>query len=266
MGTKHAEAQTTVLARILFVAAIWRFGHRGAASPERGLPGAPWNDAWRLAMQHKPGDYRMMAAMCVEIANGMSLDTDRLRLTDRAQEWLDLAQRTEAAQLPEIADGGSVVGLESQAQTDAIELGKSSEDEQLPESAQISLASQAQADVKELVQKAEDGQSAEIFEDRPVGLMQSLELQTQTDAKSRPRTDFGAEDREMADDAGLATVLTGGTPRLQFSQSTSAGERAGHRSAARQAPGVGRAWSMLCSVLPLAVFALLLAALFAWGP
>jgi hypothetical protein len=57
-------------------------------------------------MQHKPSDYRMMAAMCVEIANGMSLDTDRLRLTDRAQEWLELAQKTEDEQLPKIADGG----------------------------------------------------------------------------------------------------------------------------------------------------------------
>jgi hypothetical protein len=214
-------------------------------------------------MQHKPGDYRMMAAMCAEIANGMSLDTDRLRLTGRAQEWLDLAQRTEAAQLPEIADGESVVGLESQAQTDAIELGK---EEQLPGSAQISLESQTQTDVTELVRKTEDGQSAEIFEDRPAGSVQSLELQTQTDAKSRPPTDFGAEDREMADDAGLATVVTAGTPRSQFGQSPSAGERAGHRPAARRSPGAGRTWSMLCSALLLAVLTLLLAALFAWGP
>src|SRR5262245_5372543 len=71
------------------------------------------------AMQHNSSDYRMMAAMCAEIANGMPLDTDRLRLTDRAQEWLELARETEAAQLPKIADAGSVQSSVAQTQTGA---------------------------------------------------------------------------------------------------------------------------------------------------
>src|SRR5215216_6742910 len=66
----------------------------------------------------------MMAAMCLEIANRMSLDSDRLRLTDRAQQWLELAQKNEAEQLPETDDGrhaGSVQeSLESRTQTDAM--------------------------------------------------------------------------------------------------------------------------------------------------
>jgi len=36
-----------------------------------------------------------MAAMCLEIANHMSLDSDRTRVTDMAQKWLDLAQTSE---------------------------------------------------------------------------------------------------------------------------------------------------------------------------
>jgi hypothetical protein len=216
-------------------------------------------------MQHEPSDYRMMAAMCVEIANGMSLDTDRLRLTDRAQEWLELAQKTEAAQLPKISDGGSVLSLESQSQTDAIELGETSEDEQLPRSPQASLESRTQADVIELVQKTEDQQLPEIF-DRRAGSVRGLELQTGTDAKPRTRTDFGADDLETADDAGLGPVVTGGTPRSQFGQSPSAGERGRHRPAGGRSLGADWAWSMLRNVLLLAVLALFLTALFAWGP
>ena len=75
-------------------------------------------------MQHKASNHRMMAAMCLEIPNRMSLDSDRLRLTDRAQKWLELAQKNEAEQLPETADrrhAGSVQeSLESQTQTDAM--------------------------------------------------------------------------------------------------------------------------------------------------
>jgi len=51
-------------------------------------------------VQHKASDYRMMAAMCLEIANRMSLDSDRLRLTDRAQQWLELAQKTKLSNCP----------------------------------------------------------------------------------------------------------------------------------------------------------------------
>jgi hypothetical protein len=47
-------------------------------------------------MQHKPSDYRSMAAMCLEVANQMSLESERARLTDVAQKWLELAQTSEA--------------------------------------------------------------------------------------------------------------------------------------------------------------------------
>jgi len=40
--------------------------------------------------------------MCQQIANAMSLESDRVRLTARAQEWLELAHEVEARRLPEI--------------------------------------------------------------------------------------------------------------------------------------------------------------------
>jgi len=40
-----------------------------------------------------------MAAMCLAIANHMSLDSDRTRVTDMAQKWLDLAQTSEAGKV-----------------------------------------------------------------------------------------------------------------------------------------------------------------------
>jgi hypothetical protein len=205
-------------------------------------------------MQHKPSDYRMMAEMCVAIANGMSLDTDRLRLTDRAQEWLELAQKTEAEQLPKNADGGSLLSVESETQ-------KTGEDERLAGSAQTTLEAQIQIDDVEPVQEIEDEQLPEITDGRHAGSVQSLELQTQPSGKSRTRTDFGGEDLEMNDDPG--TVATSGTP--QFDQSTSSAERDDRRAGNRSLQAT-RAWSMLCSVLFLAVLALFLTALFAWGP
>ena len=53
-------------------------------------------------MEHNASDYRMMSSMCLEIANAMSLESDRVRLTARAQEWLELAHQAEAKRLPEI--------------------------------------------------------------------------------------------------------------------------------------------------------------------
>jgi hypothetical protein len=52
-------------------------------------------------VRHKPSEYRLMSAMCLEIANQMSLDSDRTRMTDTAQKWLELAQTTEAEKLSE---------------------------------------------------------------------------------------------------------------------------------------------------------------------
>jgi hypothetical protein len=55
--------------------------------------------AGTLTVRHKPSDYRLMAAMCREIANQMPLDSDRTRMTDMAQKWLELAQTGEAEKL-----------------------------------------------------------------------------------------------------------------------------------------------------------------------
>ena len=60
---------------------------------------------WRLAVEHTASDYRMMSSMCLQIANAMSLESDRVRLTARAQEWLELAHQAEAKRPPEITQG-----------------------------------------------------------------------------------------------------------------------------------------------------------------
>ena len=51
-----------------------------------------------LSGQHKGSDYRLMAAVCLDVASKMPLDSDRARITDLAQKWLELAQRREAEQ------------------------------------------------------------------------------------------------------------------------------------------------------------------------
>ena len=51
-----------------------------------------------LSGQHKGSDYRLMAAVCLDVASKMPLDSDRARITDMAQKWLELAQRREAQQ------------------------------------------------------------------------------------------------------------------------------------------------------------------------
>ena len=89
-------------------------------------------------MEHTASDYRMMSSICLMAANAMSLESDRVRLTARAQEWLDLAQQAEAKQLPEITQGqctGSVyeaVAPPKQSNTTAqenLEIGDNSADE-----------------------------------------------------------------------------------------------------------------------------------------
>lgn len=50
---------------------------------------------------HKVSDYRLMAAMCLDIANMMPQGSDRARMMDMAQKWLELAQKREAEQLSE---------------------------------------------------------------------------------------------------------------------------------------------------------------------
>jgi hypothetical protein len=51
-----------------------------------------------LSRHHKGSDYRLMAAVCLDVASKMPLDSDRARITDMAQKWLELAQRREAEQ------------------------------------------------------------------------------------------------------------------------------------------------------------------------
>jgi len=71
---------------------------------------------------------------------------------------------------------------------------------------------------------------------------------------------------EIADNPALDTIVPCGTPGSQCGQLTSAGERGGHRLVTSQSPGPGRAWPMPSNILLLAVLALVLTALFAWGP
>jgi hypothetical protein len=56
-------------------------------------------------VEHDASDYRMMSSMCLTIANTMSLESDRLRLTGRAQQWIELAHQAEAKRLPQNTQG-----------------------------------------------------------------------------------------------------------------------------------------------------------------
>ena len=88
-------------------------------------------------MEHTASDYRMMSSMCLQIANAMSLESDRVRLTARAQEWLELAHQAQAKRLPETQGQypGSVyeaVELPKQSNTTAqenLDIGDNSADE-----------------------------------------------------------------------------------------------------------------------------------------
>ena len=53
-------------------------------------------------MEHTASDYRMMSSMCLEIANAMSLESDRVRLTARAQEWLELHTKLKLSGYPKL--------------------------------------------------------------------------------------------------------------------------------------------------------------------
>jgi len=50
------------------------------------------NDNKRLAEE-----YRRQAAACLEVAQRVSVQKDRERMTEMAQRWLELAQKAEAA-------------------------------------------------------------------------------------------------------------------------------------------------------------------------
>jgi len=50
-------------------------------------------------MQHKRSDYRLMEAMCREVASQMSLESDRDRLAEVARKWRELADASEPEKL-----------------------------------------------------------------------------------------------------------------------------------------------------------------------
>jgi hypothetical protein len=43
----------------------------------------------------KAAEYRREAASCLQVAERMSVAADRLRMTEMAQRWLDLAKEAE---------------------------------------------------------------------------------------------------------------------------------------------------------------------------
>ena len=124
-------------------------------------------------MEHTASDYRMMSSMCLEIANAMSLELDRVRLTARAQEWLELAHQAQAKRLPEITQGqypGSVyeaVEPPKQSNTTAqenLDIGDNSADEVMLDRAPASQDSRP-----------------EIVDDAPGGTPCSLDGRTGAD-------------------------------------------------------------------------------------
>ena len=124
-------------------------------------------------MEHTASDYRMMSSMCLEIANAMSLESDRVRLTARAQEWLELAHQAQAKRLPETTQGqypGSVyeaVEPPKQSNTTAqenLDIGDNSADEVMLDRAPASQDSRP-----------------EIVDDAPGGTPCSLDGRTGAD-------------------------------------------------------------------------------------
>src|SRR5262245_42237151 len=73
--------------------------HEWGGGGEQNMPDRFSLNAGKLTVRHRASDYRLMASMCLEIANQMSLHADRTRMTDMAQKWLDLAQTSQAEEL-----------------------------------------------------------------------------------------------------------------------------------------------------------------------
>jgi hypothetical protein len=49
--------------------------------------------SWRMmTYTDRATEYRKHAAVCLEVAGRMPLEADRVRMTDMAQRWLDLAK------------------------------------------------------------------------------------------------------------------------------------------------------------------------------
>jgi hypothetical protein len=49
-----------------------------------------------MERQEKAAEFRRQAAACIEVADRMSLQEDRARMTEMAQRWLELARKAEA--------------------------------------------------------------------------------------------------------------------------------------------------------------------------
>ena len=134
--------------------------------------GAELTQCAEAGVEHTASDYRMMSSMCLQIANAMSLESDRVRLTARAQEWLELAHQAQAKGLPEISEGqypGSVYEAveppksNTTAQED-LDIGDNSADEVMLDTAAASQDSRP-----------------EIVDDAPVGTPFSLDGRTGAD-------------------------------------------------------------------------------------
>jgi hypothetical protein len=212
---------------------------------------------WRLAVEHNASDYRMMSSMCLEIANAMSLESDRVRLTARAQEWLELAHQAEAKRLPEITQGqytGSVyeaVEPPKQSNTTVQEnLGIAdcpAIDEVMPDRAFESQDSQTQADpiANEILEIA-DGPALDVAPGAIPG-------------SPGGRTEANPVAEGLLKIPSVPAVETSfpQPPASQFANPNAGMQLASH--------GVvtSRSWPMLTRLLLLAVFALFLTALFA---
>ena len=48
--------------------------------------------------ESRAAEYRRQAAACLEVAERMSLHTDRALMLEMAQHWLELAERAEAGE------------------------------------------------------------------------------------------------------------------------------------------------------------------------
>jgi hypothetical protein len=73
----------------------------GKMEPYQNMPDQLARRVGELTVQNRASDYRLMAAVCLEVANKMPLNPDRARMIEMAQKWLELAQRSEAEKLSE---------------------------------------------------------------------------------------------------------------------------------------------------------------------
>ena len=179
--------------------------------------------------------------MCLVIANAMSLESDRVRLTAKAQEWLELAHQAEAKRLPEITQGqytGSVyeaVEPPKQSKTTAqenLDIGDNSADEVMLDRA-----------------PASQDYRPEIVDDAPGGTPCSLDGRTEANPV--------AEGLLKIPSVPAVETSFPQPPASQFAKPNAGMHRASHGVVTSQSR------PMLTRLLLLLAFALFLTALFA---